>query len=394
MREAVVRNVTRHQAGLLLHNKFVVVLGDSIQRSVYKDLVLLLQRDTHLTLSQLKSKGELSFERDCLVEGGRLGPMTNGIEYREVRQYRTDHHLVRFYFITRVFSRYMESILADFKHELKPDVVIVNSCLWDVSRYSRKWVSEYKENLHKFFTQLKAILPKESLVMWNMTMPLGKNIVGGFLIPEIEDMGPMLRFDVIEANFYGAMLANAYGLDVLDLHFMFRFSLQHRMKDGVHWNAIVHRQITCLLLAHAAQAWGVELPSHTATDQNKISVLNYTQTTYQSDYRPSCYQTDSGYNGGPIWPQGQQYDGYGPDFYEDGIAALSQFDVGYFSFGNVEQNNTAHSGGNYSTLPSSSVKPVSAAPSCSANNLVMKQKHTKRHYNPYARQKPNRPCKY
>lgn len=40
----------------LLHNKFVVILGDSIQRAVYKDLVLLLQKDTLLTASQLKAK--------------------------------------------------------------------------------------------------------------------------------------------------------------------------------------------------------------------------------------------------------------------------------------------------------------------------------------------------
>lgn len=74
-----------------------------------------------------------------------------------------------------------------------------------------------------------------------------------------------LRNDVIEANFYGAMLADAYGLDVLDLHFLFRFSLQHRMNDGVHWNALAHRQISCLLLARVAQAWGVELPNPVAT---------------------------------------------------------------------------------------------------------------------------------
>uniref|UniRef100_A0A4W4HE86 Uncharacterized protein n=1 Tax=Electrophorus electricus TaxID=8005 RepID=A0A4W4HE86_ELEEL len=256
------RNITHRQARQLLHNKFVVVLGDSIQRSVYKDLVLLLQKDSYLTLSQLKSKGELSFEQDSLVEGGRLGHMTNGTEYREVRQYRSDHHLVRFYFITRVFSHYMESILADFKRELKPDVVIVNSCVWDVSRYNRKWVKEYKENLNKFFWQMKTILPEESLIMWNMTMPLGKKIVGGFLVPEVA-----LRYDVIEANFYSATLADAYGLDVLDLHFLFRFSLHHRMKDGVHWNAVAHRQITCLLLSHAAQAWGVELPKPPATGE-------------------------------------------------------------------------------------------------------------------------------
>jgi len=73
-------------------------------------------------------------------------------------------------------------------------------------------------------------------------------------------MGPSLRFDVIEANYFGATLANSFGFDVLDLHFQFRFSLQHRMTDGVHWNAIAHRKITCLLLEHVAQAWGVELP--------------------------------------------------------------------------------------------------------------------------------------
>lgn len=40
----------------LLHNKFVVILGDSIQRAVYKDLVLLLQKDSLLTAAQLKAK--------------------------------------------------------------------------------------------------------------------------------------------------------------------------------------------------------------------------------------------------------------------------------------------------------------------------------------------------
>ncbi|MED6234327.1 hypothetical protein ATANTOWER_027003 [Ataeniobius toweri] len=49
-------SVSHRQARLLLHNKFVVVLGDSIQRSVYKDLVVLLQKDKYLTLRQLRSK--------------------------------------------------------------------------------------------------------------------------------------------------------------------------------------------------------------------------------------------------------------------------------------------------------------------------------------------------
>uniref|UniRef100_A0A668UQE0 Family with sequence similarity 113 n=1 Tax=Oreochromis aureus TaxID=47969 RepID=A0A668UQE0_OREAU len=257
MRE-IMKSVSHLQASQLLHNKFIVVLGDSIQRAVYKDLVLLIQKEKYLSLRQLRSKGEMSFEQDCLVEGGCLGQMHNGTEYKEVRQFQSAHHLVRFYFVTRIYSRYMKSILEDFRHGLKPDLVFVNSCVWDISRYSCSWVDDYKENLHRFFDELREALPEETLVVWNLTMPLGERIKGGFLVPEHK--APQLRYDVIEANFYSGTLADAYEMDVLDLHFQFRFSLHHRMKDGVHWNAVAHRKITSLLLQHAAEAWGVILP--------------------------------------------------------------------------------------------------------------------------------------
>lgn len=136
-----------------------------VQRAVYKDIVLLLQKEKYLTAKQLKTKvsaccnacrwvsfsikslhcrcplcnittlqGEMSFEQDSIVEGGCLKEMHNGTQYREVRQFRSDHHLVRFYFVTRIYSCYMRSVLEDFRSGLKPDVVIVNSCVWDISR--------------------------------------------------------------------------------------------------------------------------------------------------------------------------------------------------------------------------------------------------------------------
>ncbi|XP_067299801.1 PC-esterase domain-containing protein 1A isoform X2 [Pseudorasbora parva] len=367
----------------LLHNKFVVVLGDSIQRSVYKDLVLILQRDSYLSLSQLKSKGEFAFEQDCLVEGGRLGQMNNGTKYREVRQYRTDHHLIRFYFVTQVFSRYMESILADFEQGIKPDLVIVNSCVWDISRYSREWDSEYRENLNTFFRKLKTILPEESLVVWNMTMPLGKKIVGGFLVPEIAHMGPTLRFDVIEANYFGATLANEFGFDVLDLHFQFRFSLQHRMHDGVHWNSVAHRKITCLLLEHVAQAWGVELPKLDQINPDKHPPLpeNHSwQMATSSAPAPARYQDPYSrqrcfyppvmpaihYNNGPVWTQGQrmrQFNGFGSQYCHDDLPP--HMTAGYQSF---ERENFYRGASN-----------APAAPYWPVNNLVMKQKRRRPH---------------
>ncbi|XP_067379195.1 PC-esterase domain-containing protein 1A [Channa argus] len=256
----VMQSVSHQQARQLLHNKFVVVVGDSIQRSVYKDLVLLLQKEKYLTLNQLKNKGEMSFEQDHLVEGGCLGEMHNGTAYREIRQFQSPHHLVRFYFVTRIYSCYMQSILEDLRNGLKPDVVIVNSCVWDISRYKSTWTDDYKNHLCKFFDELRGTLPKETLVIWSLTMPLGERIRGGFLVPEIQHKASHLRFDVIEANFYSATLADAYGMDVLDLHFNFRFSLHHRTKDGAHWNALAHRKITSLLLQHIAQAWGIIMP--------------------------------------------------------------------------------------------------------------------------------------
>ncbi|KAA0723172.1 PC-esterase domain-containing protein 1A [Triplophysa tibetana] len=295
--------------------------------------------------------------------------MNNGTSYREVRQYRTDHHLVRFYFVTRVFSVYMKSILADFDHGLKPDLVIVNSCVWDVSRYSREWALEYRYNLRKFFVQLKNTLPEDSMVVWNMTMPLGKKIIGGFLVPEIQHVGPLLRFDVIEANLYGATLANEFGFDVLDMHFQFRFCLHLRTNDGVHWNAVAHRKMTCLMLEHAAQAWAVQLSN---PDDGKTV---YRPPLLQGPF-PQTLNSSGQFQGtslstryGSKTEQPRQHNGFGPQFYVDNIPP--PIAEGSHSF----ETGTFIRGGDNS------------APSWPVNNFVMKQKH-RRPYNPYTREKP------
>ncbi|XP_067563765.1 PC-esterase domain-containing protein 1A isoform X4 [Pseudorca crassidens] len=253
----------------LLHNKFVVILGDSIQRAVYKDLVLLLQKDSLLTAAQLKAKGELSFEQDQLMAGGQLGELHNGTQYREVRQFcsGSGHHLVRFYFLTRVYSEYLEGILEELTYGPAPDLVIINSCLWDLSRYGRCSMESYRENLERVFMRMDQVLPDSCLLVWNMAMPLGERVTGGFLLPEmlhfitqLQPLAGSLRRDVVEGNFYSATLAGDHCFDVLDLHFHFRHAVQHRHRDGVHWDQHAHRHLSHLLLTHVADAWGVELP--------------------------------------------------------------------------------------------------------------------------------------
>lgn len=73
------------------------------------------------------------------MAGGQLGELHNGTQYREVRQFcsGSGHHLVRFYFLTRVYSEYLEGVLEELTYGPAPDLVIINSCLWDLSRLRR-----------------------------------------------------------------------------------------------------------------------------------------------------------------------------------------------------------------------------------------------------------------
>ncbi|KAJ6658560.1 hypothetical protein lerEdw1_019948 [Lerista edwardsae] len=284
-----IHDFTPYEARKLLHNKFVVILGDSrtegspgqgtsygcpsswltslsllpaVHRSIYRDMIYFLQTPRMLSEKQLKLKID-SFANDCQVEGGKKNNKTS---YCEVRQYRTDHHLVRFYFLTRGYSAYVESILGDFTAGPVPDVVIVNSCLWDLNRYNdgpssgghlEKAFREYWQNLDTLLGKLKDALPTDCLVIWDTAMPLGKNVQHAYLEPGmINESTPL---DVVKANFYSATLACSYAFDVLDLHYCFRFLQSRRYTDGVHWDGWVHRHITKLLLTHVADAWGVEL---------------------------------------------------------------------------------------------------------------------------------------
>ncbi|XP_002739111.1 PC-esterase domain-containing protein 1A-like [Saccoglossus kowalevskii] len=244
----------------LLRNKCIVVMGDSVQRSIYKDIVLLLQQNRFLINKELRNKGELSFENDELLEGGKMEKLTNGTNYREVRQYKTDYHLVRFYFLTRVYNDYVETVLTDFQEDPRPDVIIINSCLWDITRYGSSFITTYRTNLVKLFKRFQEILPKNTMIIWNTAMPVSKNIRGGFLVPEVAFMNDTLRLDILEANFYARDIVVSFKYDVLDLHYYFRWQIHRRAEDGIHWNERAHRRVTNLILAHVANSWGVGVP--------------------------------------------------------------------------------------------------------------------------------------
>ena len=49
----------RSQARILLKQKYVLIMGDSVQRGMYKDLVALLNDGSFMTSEEKRAKGEV-----------------------------------------------------------------------------------------------------------------------------------------------------------------------------------------------------------------------------------------------------------------------------------------------------------------------------------------------
>ncbi|KAL1789751.1 hypothetical protein HispidOSU_006551 [Sigmodon hispidus] len=172
----------------LLHNKYVVVLGDSVHRAVYKNLVLLMQKDCLLTYKQLRTKGELSFEKDQLMKGGLL--------------------------------------------DTKSACVTTPT----TTRYGRNSLSTYKQNLENLFGRMHQVLPKSCLLVWNTAMPLGDKIRVAFLPQKCKGQARIsvatLQKSVRQANLYSHAEATKRYFDVLDLNFHFCKAKKHLQGDG------------------------------------------------------------------------------------------------------------------------------------------------------------------
>nr|XP_039253622.1 LOW QUALITY PROTEIN: PC-esterase domain-containing protein 1A-like [Styela clava] len=252
----------------LLSGKYVLLLGDSVQRSVYKDLVVLCHGNRFMAQSELRQKGEDSFLGDELIHRSEL---TNGVHYREEREYKNRKFHFKFHFLTRVYNKYVESILKDIEkgRTVCPDVLVLNSCLWDISRYGDNSMNEYRENIEKLCKRLKEMLPHDTLVIWRTALPVSENMKGG-LTPDAEKFRDLLRLDILRGNYFAYNIVSRYSFDVLDMHFHFRHQLHRRANDGVHWNMYAHRRMTNLLLSHISRAWDKELPLLPWADNSRI----------------------------------------------------------------------------------------------------------------------------
>ncbi|KAF2879785.1 hypothetical protein ILUMI_26390 [Ignelater luminosus] len=241
------------EARELLNQKVVYFFGDSNIRALYKDLLWLLENGTLIPESRLKSKNEISHANDVRLSKGVLH---SGRNYQEVRVY-CENPYITFQFITRLF---MPRFIDDIKNlDTIPDVIVMNSCLWDLTRWGTNGVSEFKRNLIKTFDFLKKELPTTRII-WLTTLPPNFKARGGFLTKEIEFVRNMLPWHILFANKYASDVAKSFKIDVLDLHYNFRLLLNYHVKDGIHWNSIAVRHSVNILLTHLALIWNYKLP--------------------------------------------------------------------------------------------------------------------------------------
>ena len=160
----------------------------------------------------------MAFKGDKLLEGGEKlkEGKTNGIGYREVREFQVDYYLVRFYFVTSCHGAYIESILDDFQNDVQPDIVMMNSSLWDITRYGAKSVDMFEINIVRLLDRLKQVLLPHCMFIWLTTLFVSSEMRGGFLIPTIEHKKDSIR--------YGSTFYLDESFSVQDIYFWLRCS--------------------------------------------------------------------------------------------------------------------------------------------------------------------------
>ena len=201
-------------------------------------------------------KGELSFQGDTLVQGGQKDGLHNGINYIEARKINFPNTTLRFYFVTRCYCDYIAGVLSQLQ-ESPPDIIIMNSCLWDLHRYGPHGLDAFKKNLNRLLVDVGNRLG-DSLFIWTATLPVNPNCIAGFL--QADDLSyPVVQSkEIMAANFLAKELVREEHDKVfLNFNSYFVQQLNHRAKDGVHWNAIAHRRMTCFLLTEISSFLGL-----------------------------------------------------------------------------------------------------------------------------------------
>jgi len=242
----------------LLCDKYILILGDSVVRGLYKDLIKFSNSDDLLSEEELRIKGENRFYGDRLIDGGVQKGLTNGVEYEEVREHTAGGRLrIRFYFLTRCYSSYIKDVVFnDIKNQaIKPDIIIMNSCLWDISRYGIDAMRLYQANLDRIMGSFRQMLPN-ALFLWLSALPVSNSSKGGVIVASAEYIRPILPGLIRDGNYHCSQMCDIHDVLYIDFHTIFSTMLHLRRPDGIHWCAIGTRLMNEMILHHIKAYYG------------------------------------------------------------------------------------------------------------------------------------------
>ena len=198
------------------------------------------------------------------MEGGVLEGMNNSTKYREVRKYLYDNTTkVLYFFITACFGEYIEMLL---KKLMKPDIIFMNSCLWDIHRYGTKGYEGYGKNLTKLVKEIKTRHPN-TLFTWTTTPPVAMKTKAGFIIDPEKNYVKVN--EVLKCNDTARQIMTKEGIPFADFAETFKHFVHHRAGDGVHWNERAHRRMTNILLEIVSRHFNKSIPRPVSDDFNR-----------------------------------------------------------------------------------------------------------------------------
>ena len=185
------------------------------------------------------------------------------MKYKEVRKFTKGTTVVMFYFVTRCYGDYIKSVIDTFD-TAPPDIVIMNSCLWDLCRYGKDSISEFKKNIKELLEAFGLVMPFESkkMLIWNASLPVIDSRKTSWVSFGLPHGFHPENDNVRSANLYVRDQMVDYGnhFVFLDLYNIFHGHLNHRVHDGVHWDDFAHRKITHFLLSEISERLGFKLP--------------------------------------------------------------------------------------------------------------------------------------
>jgi len=255
------------EAAKLLNGKTVLFLGASVTRGLYKDLIWLLNSNTLLPRKILGQKGEASFPDFSQAGAGEFKDkfkfqdqlqddffgLNRGRDYRETREYINDDHDIKicFKFITEAWSEDIFQWINTKETQFgKIDIIIMNSCLWDVNRRGPTYKEIYEEKLNKLVDTMKNKFPNTQLY-WMTTPPVAEETNSkGMRLPGLFFQNYTTCFNVVEANKLAGEIMKEARINVIDVNYALQAQTRRRNPDGIHWSSQCNRLMTHITLTH------------------------------------------------------------------------------------------------------------------------------------------------